>query len=346
MHPLAREAEFQLRLLLESYSDSARIPPLLQVSIHRDDARDNVRFTVRFADGRQCWFACDAVTLMMAPRQWRSTREIVHILAGLWDGMRSERREPPRMLAPPTDEALRDELLYPGPIEWYRGELHGMTFRDDRRPRRGRHPQPDMNVINELMRQRDMALDSSFYGGLAGGAMTTSNAASPGAAGLTMETMQRAMAQMSEASAVPPRYMYEGRPFLDRCRCPACSDPERQRDRARAGTKSLTLLKEWLSPTQLAQYDKSGYFEVTSSSGKRYQIRHGIQGNVLELDESGTKVVASLCFQPQGEAGWFPGDTMLAQKIMLENDEAAALKAANVNRSLPWPLPVEWVPAR
>ena len=94
-----------------------------------------------------------------------------------------------------------------------------------------------------------------------------------------------------------------------------------------AEEKGLVLLKQWLSPAQLAQYEKSNYFEVTGGdSGKRYRIRSTHQMNVDELDERGLRSV-SYCFGPEGE---FPiGDVMLAQKIALENNEQATLALAN-----------------
>ena len=59
-----------------------------------------------------------------------------------------------------------------------------------------------------------------------------------------------------------------------------------------AEEKGLVLLKQWLSPAQLAQYEKSNYFEVTGGdSGKRYRIRSTRQMNVDELDERGLRSV-------------------------------------------------------
>ena len=44
--------------------------------------------------------------------------------------------------------------------------------------------------------------------------------------------------------------------------------------RRAAEERGLVLLKQWLSPAQLAQYEKHGYFELTGGdSGKRYRIR-------------------------------------------------------------------------
>jgi len=49
--------------------------------------------------------------------------------------------------------------------------------------------------------------------------------------------------------------------------------------------RGLELLKEWLTPEQIAQYDAKSYFEVTGChSGKRYRISHGTSMNIHELD--------------------------------------------------------------
>ena len=97
--------------------------------------------------------------------------------------------------------------------------------------------------------------------------------------------------------------------------------------RRTAEEKGLALLKQWLSPAQLTQYEKYHYFEVTGGdSGKHYRIRPTRQMNVDELDQHGVRTVC-YCFGPEGA---FPiGDFMLAQKIALENNERAALALAN-----------------
>jgi hypothetical protein len=87
------------------------------------------------------------------------------------------------------------------------------------------------------------------------------------------------------------------------------------------------LLREWLSPEQLAQYDAHNCFEVTGChTGKRYRIRHGIGTNVYELDDAG-RPRAGWCFVPKDHL--VAGDVMLAQKIALETDERGALAVAN-----------------
>ena len=96
-----------------------------------------------------------------------------------------------------------------------------------------------------------------------------------------------------------------------------------QKWRGKAEKKDRVLLKQWLSPTQLAQYQSHRFFEVIGcQSGKRYRIRHGRQMNIDELDERGARV-AVWCFGPEGQLPI--GDVILAQKIALETNERAAL---------------------
>ena len=94
-----------------------------------------------------------------------------------------------------------------------------------------------------------------------------------------------------------------------------------------AREKSLALLQSWLSPEQLDEFKKTNSFEVTGSrSKKRYRILQSTAYNVSLLGESN-----KLCFVPEGVDS--VGDIMLAQKIMLENDEDRALKVANVQNT-------------
>jgi hypothetical protein len=97
-----------------------------------------------------------------------------------------------------------------------------------------------------------------------------------------------------------------------------------------ADQKARALLRRWLSPAQLEQYEKMGHFEVVGSdSGKRYRINRYAQMNIEELDERGVRV-AVWCFLPEGNLP--VGDTLLAQKIALETNERAALAIANRGR--------------
>ena len=93
-----------------------------------------------------------------------------------------------------------------------------------------------------------------------------------------------------------------------------------------AEIRGNNLLKPWLSPEQLAQYESYRYFDVIGDqSGKRYRIRYGIAMNVCEMNSRG-KIAAGLCFVPNETL--VAGDVMLAQKIALETDEWRALAVA------------------
>jgi hypothetical protein len=95
--------------------------------------------------------------------------------------------------------------------------------------------------------------------------------------------------------------------------------------------RGVKLLREWLSPDQLAQFNKYGYFEVRGcQSGKRYRIRYGTATNIHELDQYGHPKIG-WCFVPSGPP--VAGDVMLAQKIALETDELSALAVAKSFRT-------------
>lgn len=104
-----------------------------------------------------------------------------------------------------------------------------------------------------------------------------------------------------------------------------------------ASDKSIALLKEWLSPAQLAQYERDGTFNVVGGeTGKRYRIHKPAPYNISELDDKGG-VVAHICVEPKRT--WYrdglspqlaDGDVMLSQKIWLEKDETDTLAIANM----------------
>jgi hypothetical protein len=91
--------------------------------------------------------------------------------------------------------------------------------------------------------------------------------------------------------------------------------------------RGITLLREWLSPTQRAQFDAAKYFDVVGcDSGRRYRIHYGKVTNVHQIDEAGRPVMG-WCFVPSG--GLVAGDVMLVQKIALETNEQTTLVVAN-----------------
>jgi hypothetical protein len=91
--------------------------------------------------------------------------------------------------------------------------------------------------------------------------------------------------------------------------------------------RGLKLLREWLSPEQLAQFDAEGHFDVIGSdSGKKYRIHSSSPVNIDELDDQGHP---RLCYCLVTEIYVVPGDLVLAQKIALETGEREALSVAN-----------------
>jgi hypothetical protein len=106
--------------------------------------------------------------------------------------------------------------------------------------------------------------------------------------------------------------------------------------RMQAQEHAILLLKENLSPSQLEQFQRRGYFDVIGGdTGKRYRIWRGSQMNVERLDGKG-RCVFRLCFYPEGRLAL--GDIMLAQKTALELYESEAVMVANkISGELRWP---------
>jgi len=91
--------------------------------------------------------------------------------------------------------------------------------------------------------------------------------------------------------------------------------------------RGITLLREWLSPMQQAQFDATKYFDVVGcDTGRRYRIHYGTVTNVHQIDETG-QPVTGLCFVPSG--GLVAADVMLVQKIALETNEQTTLAVAH-----------------
>lgn len=98
-----------------------------------------------------------------------------------------------------------------------------------------------------------------------------------------------------------------------------------------AKEKAEKLLQSALTPQQKEELKTKGHFHCKSNKGVIYRIRRGTHGNVRKLDPTGTKEVESLCIQPDNVPAQ---DAMLAQKLMIENDEDTFRKIANITRML------------
>lgn len=104
---------------------------------------------------------------------------------------------------------------------------------------------------------------------------------------------------------------------------------EIEEERRIAHERSIELLRSWLTPVQLAEFDGLQRFIVRGSeTGERYRITSPAMAyNVAELNDT-DEIVARFCFVPQNDVRSH-GDIMLAQKIMLETDELRARSIAN-----------------
>ena len=103
---------------------------------------------------------------------------------------------------------------------------------------------------------------------------------------------------------------------------------EARRERARVIEETARkLLSEVLTDEQDEQLAKDGFFELTAiNSGNRYRVSRGRSRNVALLDKEGN-VSRRLCFHPANNVHDY--DTMAAQKLMLESDEATVQRVAN-----------------
>lgn len=93
-----------------------------------------------------------------------------------------------------------------------------------------------------------------------------------------------------------------------------------------AQKRARALLMTSLSPAQRESLEKFRFFDI-EISGKTYRIHQGTHGNVRQV-ENGREII-TFCAQPEGVP---TEDAMLAQKLMLETDEAAFLRVANARR--------------
>jgi hypothetical protein len=91
-----------------------------------------------------------------------------------------------------------------------------------------------------------------------------------------------------------------------------------------AASRADLLLMEFLSHDQAEQYKREKKFELTIN-GRIYRVHKGRSGNIQLIE--GGKPVARYCAHPEI---WTPdGDTLIAQMLMLQTDEAQFLKIAN-----------------
>jgi hypothetical protein len=90
--------------------------------------------------------------------------------------------------------------------------------------------------------------------------------------------------------------------------------------RRQARLRAEALLWTWLSPAQRKQYRARRWFEVTTTSGRRYRI---LRGGVVRLHPRGS----AYCMEATSPVP--VADEMLANKLLLETDERRFLATAH-----------------
>jgi hypothetical protein len=90
--------------------------------------------------------------------------------------------------------------------------------------------------------------------------------------------------------------------------------------RRQARLRAEALLWAWLSPAQRQQYRARRWFEVTTTSGRRYRI---LRGAVVRRDPRGS----GFCIEATSPVP--VADEMLANKLLLETDERRFLATAH-----------------
>lgn len=101
---------------------------------------------------------------------------------------------------------------------------------------------------------------------------------------------------------------------------------ERERLAKEAEQKALATLKENLDEQNIETLEKEHFIMVSVTSGNRYKINKGRTRNIEQVDEQG-KRIKFLCVHPRDSVPDY--DTMLSQKLMLENCEEEVRKIAN-----------------
>lgn len=108
-------------------------------------------------------------------------------------------------------------------------------------------------------------------------------------------------------------------------------EEEQRKQRKEAAEKAAEeLLMSHMTPEQREMYQKMKRFHVISATGKRFEVDATRRmHNVFQLDEQGKRVVEHCIYQ----TGDTPqGDNLLAQKLLLEHDEAQFVAIANQRR--------------
>lgn len=103
-------------------------------------------------------------------------------------------------------------------------------------------------------------------------------------------------------------------------------DAQRKAAEAAAEERAKQLLTAHLTEDQVRSLNEQSAIVVRAESGRQYRLRKGWAGNVDGLADDG-KVECRYCIHPNAHVPEY--DNLLAQKLMLETNEAEFLRIAN-----------------
>jgi hypothetical protein len=106
---------------------------------------------------------------------------------------------------------------------------------------------------------------------------------------------------------------------------------EQERRKAAATKKARALLRATLTPAQRRELDRLNRFHVIVE-GRTYRINRGVSGNIELLEERGDELFVKESFCIHSDHELPVEDHMLAQKLLLETDEVAFRRIANITR--------------
>lgn len=97
-------------------------------------------------------------------------------------------------------------------------------------------------------------------------------------------------------------------------------------DVAKSQKRARDLLRDFLNPEQLEQFDRENSFIVQVVGGGRYRIKPGQRVDELAFDG---RVISRLCIHPHWDLRCPNEDWALTQLLLIESDEQAFRSQAN-----------------
>lgn len=101
---------------------------------------------------------------------------------------------------------------------------------------------------------------------------------------------------------------------------------EKAETMVQAQNKALALLKSLLTDAERIELEQHSRITVTAQSGEVYRLAMGRSGNILRIKHNGP--VEKLCVHPIMDVPY--ADVLIAQKLLLENDEKEFRRLANI----------------